>query len=244
MIPGPVDKLSVDAGEGDITVVRELSDAPYVTIDSTVKGSIHAPVLRAVKDGATVRIDGNCPYISFGPCRARIVIRVPAGDRGRRPLGLRRRDRERAHGPRQARDRLGRRQRRRADRPGGPAHAARATSTCAALSRRRRAAHRVRRRQRRATSRRAHRDRRHGLGRRRASTSALAPRHRRRLDRLGRRGRLGPARARPTASRPTPAAASSSSTSGPTRRPRASSARRPPPATSRSPTGTDPRRMV
>jgi DUF4097 and DUF4098 domain-containing protein YvlB len=35
-------------------------------------------VLSAVKDGATVRINGNCPYISFGPCRARIVIRVPA----------------------------------------------------------------------------------------------------------------------------------------------------------------------
>jgi DUF4097 and DUF4098 domain-containing protein YvlB len=50
-----------------------------VTIDSTVKGSIHAPVLRAVKDGAEVRINGNCPYISFGPCHARIMIRVPAG---------------------------------------------------------------------------------------------------------------------------------------------------------------------
>ena len=79
VIPGPVSKLSVDAGAGgDITVVRELSDLPLVTIDSTVKGSIHAPVLRAVKDGATVRINGNCPYISFGPCHARIVIRVPA----------------------------------------------------------------------------------------------------------------------------------------------------------------------
>ena len=78
VIPGPVEQLSVNAGEGDVTVVRELSDAPYVTIDSTVKGSLHAPVLRAVKDGATVRIDGNCPYITFGPCRARIVIRVPA----------------------------------------------------------------------------------------------------------------------------------------------------------------------
>jgi DUF4097 and DUF4098 domain-containing protein YvlB len=79
VIPGPVSKLTVDAGAGgDITVVRELSDRPLVTVDSTVKGSIHAPVLRAVKDGATVRIDGNCPQISFGPCHARIVIRVPA----------------------------------------------------------------------------------------------------------------------------------------------------------------------
>ena len=58
--------------------MRELSDAPYVTIDSTVKGSIHAPVLGAVKDGSTLRIAGNCPYISFGPCDARIVIRVPS----------------------------------------------------------------------------------------------------------------------------------------------------------------------
>jgi hypothetical protein len=78
VIPGPVDRLSVDAGAGDVTVVRELSDAQVVTVDSTVKGSLHAPVLRAVKDGATVRIDGNCPYITFGPCNARIVIRVPA----------------------------------------------------------------------------------------------------------------------------------------------------------------------
>jgi DUF4097 and DUF4098 domain-containing protein YvlB len=78
VIPGPVTKLSVDAGEGDITVVRELSDAPYVTVDSTVKGSIHAPVLQAVNDAGTVRIGDNCPHISFGPCRVRVVIRVPA----------------------------------------------------------------------------------------------------------------------------------------------------------------------
>ncbi|WP_028064588.1 DUF4097 family beta strand repeat-containing protein [Solirubrobacter soli] len=80
VIPGPVSRLEVDAAAGgDITVVRELSTMPLVTVDSSVKGSIHAPVLRAVKDGTTVRISGNCPYISFGPCRARIVIRVPAG---------------------------------------------------------------------------------------------------------------------------------------------------------------------
>jgi hypothetical protein len=80
VIPGPVSRLEVDAGGGgDITVVRELSEMPLVTIDSSVKGSIHAPVLRAVKDGTTVRINGNCPEISFGPCHARIVIRVPAG---------------------------------------------------------------------------------------------------------------------------------------------------------------------
>jgi hypothetical protein len=79
VIPGPVSRLEVDAaGGGDITVVRELSTMPLVTVDSSVQGSIHAPVLRAVKDGATVRIAGNCPYISFGPCNSRIMIRVPA----------------------------------------------------------------------------------------------------------------------------------------------------------------------
>jgi hypothetical protein len=79
VIPGPVGKLSVDAGAGaDITVVRELSTMPLVTIDSTVKGSIHAPALRAVKEGTEGRSNGNCPEISFGPCHARIMIRVPA----------------------------------------------------------------------------------------------------------------------------------------------------------------------
>jgi DUF4097 and DUF4098 domain-containing protein YvlB len=78
VIPGPVDRLSVEAGSGDITVIRELGDARVVTVDSTVEGSIHSPVLRAVKDGTTVRISGNCPHISFGPCNATLVIRVPA----------------------------------------------------------------------------------------------------------------------------------------------------------------------
>ena len=44
----------------------------------------------------TVRMNGNCPAISFGPCRASIVLHVPAGTDGRRALRLRRPDRERA----------------------------------------------------------------------------------------------------------------------------------------------------
>jgi hypothetical protein len=78
VIPGPIDRLSVDAGAAEIVVLPELGGGGMATIDSTAKGSFHAPVLRAVKNGGEVRMDGNCPYISFGPCKARIVIRVPA----------------------------------------------------------------------------------------------------------------------------------------------------------------------
>jgi hypothetical protein len=78
VIPGPIDRLTVNAGAADIVVLPELGGGGTATIDSTAKGSFHAPVLRAVKTGGEVRMDGNCPYISFGPCRARIVIRVPA----------------------------------------------------------------------------------------------------------------------------------------------------------------------
>jgi hypothetical protein len=78
VIPGPIDRLSVDAGAAEIVVLPELGGGGKTTIDSTAKGSFHAPVLRAVKNGGEVRMDGNCPYISFGPCQARVVIRVPA----------------------------------------------------------------------------------------------------------------------------------------------------------------------
>jgi hypothetical protein len=74
VIHGRVDELSVEAGAGEITIVPSRGD---VIVDSTVKGSVHAPRLRAVKQGATVRLDGNCPEISFGPCRVSIVIHVP-----------------------------------------------------------------------------------------------------------------------------------------------------------------------
>ena len=71
--------LEVDAGAGDILVVPTSGDD--VRIDSTAKGALHTPRLRAVKDGMMVRMSGNCPAISFGPCRASIVLHVPAGHR-------------------------------------------------------------------------------------------------------------------------------------------------------------------
>jgi DUF4097 and DUF4098 domain-containing protein YvlB len=77
VIPGPVGVLKVDAGEGDILVVP--TSGEDVRIDSTAKGALHTPRLRAVKDGTMVRMNGNCPAISFGPCQASIVLHVPPG---------------------------------------------------------------------------------------------------------------------------------------------------------------------
>jgi hypothetical protein len=76
VIPGPVDRLVVDADGGEITIVPSLGDG--VRISSTVKGSIHTPEPHAFRDGNTIRLNGKCPEISFGPCRARITIFVPA----------------------------------------------------------------------------------------------------------------------------------------------------------------------
>jgi DUF4097 and DUF4098 domain-containing protein YvlB len=75
VIPGPVREVTVTAGAGEILVVP--TSRPEVRVDSSVKGSLHTPRLRAIKEGLAVRLDGNCPAISFGPCRASIVIHVP-----------------------------------------------------------------------------------------------------------------------------------------------------------------------
>lgn len=79
VVPGPVEIVKVDAGAGDILVVPTAGDD--VRIDSSAKGALHTPRLRAVKDGLMVRMNGNCPAISFGPCRASIVLHVPPGTR-------------------------------------------------------------------------------------------------------------------------------------------------------------------
>jgi hypothetical protein len=75
LIEGPIDQLVVDADGGEITVVPSIGD--NVRISSVVKGSIHTPEPHAYRDGNTVRLDGKCPEITFGPCRARITIYVP-----------------------------------------------------------------------------------------------------------------------------------------------------------------------
>jgi DUF4097 and DUF4098 domain-containing protein YvlB len=74
VIPGPVDGLVVEADGGEITVVP---GGDSVRINSTVKGSIHTPEPHAFRDGNTIHLNGKCPDISFGPCRARITIYVP-----------------------------------------------------------------------------------------------------------------------------------------------------------------------
>jgi hypothetical protein len=76
VIPGPVERLEVHAGAGEILVVPSAGDA--VRVDSTVSGNLHTPRVQAVKDGARVRVDGSCAAISFGACDARIVVHVPA----------------------------------------------------------------------------------------------------------------------------------------------------------------------
>jgi DUF4097 and DUF4098 domain-containing protein YvlB len=77
VVPGPVSMVQVDGGAGDILVVPTSGDD--VRIDSSAKGALHTPRLRAVKDGLMVRLNGNCPAFSFGPCRASIVLHVPTG---------------------------------------------------------------------------------------------------------------------------------------------------------------------
>ena len=77
VIPGPVKILTVDAGPGDIRILP--SQDGNVRVDTRSKGTLHAPRVRAIKDGTHVMMSGNCPSFSFGPCRAEIVLHVPVG---------------------------------------------------------------------------------------------------------------------------------------------------------------------
>jgi Putative adhesin len=76
-LPGPVKNLTVDAGPGEIQILP--SQDGDVHVETYTKGSLHAPRVRAVKDGTHVMMSGNCPAFSFGPCDAEIVLHVPVG---------------------------------------------------------------------------------------------------------------------------------------------------------------------
>ena len=76
-IAGPVKNLTVDAGPGEIQILP--SQDGDVHVETHTKGSLHAPRVRAVKDGSHVMMSGNCPAFSFGPCDAEIVLHVPVG---------------------------------------------------------------------------------------------------------------------------------------------------------------------
>ena len=76
VVPGPIRMLEVDAGAADIVIVPTAGDD--VRIDSSAKGRLHTPRIRAVKDGMKVRLRGSCPSFSVGPCRASVVMHVPA----------------------------------------------------------------------------------------------------------------------------------------------------------------------
>ena len=96
-------------------------------VETRTKGSLHAPRVRAIKDGTHVMMSGNCPSFSFGPCHAEVVLHVPvgtavdvrssSGDITASGVG----------GPLRARHRLGRRDRDRRDRQRRPAAPRRAT---------------------------------------------------------------------------------------------------------------------
>ena len=76
VFPGAVERVTVDAGDGEILVVAGADSE--VRVDSTVHGSWHTPKLRAVRVGDEVRLRAHCPGFSIGPCRASLVIHVPA----------------------------------------------------------------------------------------------------------------------------------------------------------------------
>jgi DUF4097 and DUF4098 domain-containing protein YvlB len=77
VIPGPVSKLRVDAGGGDIVIVPSVDGRLHV--DSTAKGALHTPRLEVDRTGTDVRLAGTCPTITFGPCSAEVRLQVPVG---------------------------------------------------------------------------------------------------------------------------------------------------------------------
>lgn len=76
VIAGPLSKLRVDAGAGDIVVVPSLDGRLHV--DSTAKGALHTPELDVQRAGTTVRLSGTCPAVTFGPCSAEVRLQVPS----------------------------------------------------------------------------------------------------------------------------------------------------------------------
>jgi len=79
-IPGPVHNLTVEANSGDITLLAAPAGS-NVIVDSDAKGSLHAPELNTEVFGSDVKVTGGCPEITFGHCRATLVVHVPAGTR-------------------------------------------------------------------------------------------------------------------------------------------------------------------
>jgi hypothetical protein len=77
VIVGPVSKLRVHAGAGDIVVVPSLDGRLHV--DATAKGALHTPDLEVDRVGGDIRLEGNCPTITFGPCQAEVRLQVPRG---------------------------------------------------------------------------------------------------------------------------------------------------------------------
>jgi hypothetical protein len=77
-IAGPVHNLTVEANNGDITLISAPAGSAVI-VDSDAKGSLHAPELDTEVFGTDVKVSGGCPEITFGNCSATLVVRVPAG---------------------------------------------------------------------------------------------------------------------------------------------------------------------
>lgn len=77
LIAGPVEKLRVQAGAGDIVIVPSLDGRLHV--DATAKGALHTPDLEVERVGGDISLKGNCPAITFGPCQAEVRLQVPQG---------------------------------------------------------------------------------------------------------------------------------------------------------------------
>jgi DUF4097 and DUF4098 domain-containing protein YvlB len=77
VVTGPVTSLRVDAGPGEILLLP--SQDGRLHVNSTAKGALHTPQLRATRNGTEVELKGECPAITFGPCHAEIRLAVPLG---------------------------------------------------------------------------------------------------------------------------------------------------------------------
>lgn len=77
VIPGAADVRVSASGHAD--VILEPAPGPAVTVDTAVRGSLHAPPLRLSVAGDEVNVTGGCGWTWFGHCRATVTVRVPPG---------------------------------------------------------------------------------------------------------------------------------------------------------------------
>lgn len=75
VVAGPISKVRIGTGAGDIVVLPSLDGRLHV--DATARGALHSPDLDVVREGSAITLEGNCPKITFGPCQAQVRLQVP-----------------------------------------------------------------------------------------------------------------------------------------------------------------------